>query len=188
MNQYQAVLLKKLLKLNHIIHSSSNSWQTRVAQHATADVDLRAPSFGVDPRLASPLGCKASKKQQVVIVALKWRCYNLTTSQLHFRLAYFNCISHLRGAPVCLPLNAIQPSNQNRLMATQSAFPASGPYMLERKDQSHAKVDRGGEQQQQHTSLEQYSKFGLVVLYQVLLSATRIVNIPHSNRLKPGLE
>lgn len=48
------------------------------------------------------------------------------------------------------------------------------------------KVDRGSEQQQQHTSLEQYSKFGLVVLYQVLLSA--IVNIPHSNRLKPGLE
>ena len=71
-------------------------------------------------------------------------------------------------------------------MATQSAFPASGPYMLERKDRSHAKVDRGSEQQQQHTSLEQYSKFGLVVLYQVLLSA--IVNIPHSNRLKPGLE
>ena len=155
-----------------------------MAQHATADVDLRAPSFGVDPRLASPLGCKTSKKQ-VVIFALKWRCYNLTTSQLHFRLAYFNCIS-LRGAPVCLPLNAIQPSNQNRLMATQSAFPASGPYMLERKDRSHAKVDRGSEQQQQHTSLEQYSKFGLVVLYQVLLSA--IVNIPHSNRLKPGLE
>lgn len=41
MNQYQAVLLKKLLKVNHIIDSPSN--------------DPRAPSFGVDPRLASHL-------------------------------------------------------------------------------------------------------------------------------------